>query len=478
MNDTSLDHVNIGLFGIGLDTYWPQFPGLRERLLGYQARIADRLAGLGGVAVVDAGLVDSPDAARRAGRQLREQSCEVVFLFISTYALSSTVLPAVQALGRPVVVLNLQPTAAMDYAAINALGDRGAMTGEWLANCQACSVPEVANVFRRSGLPFHVVTGHLEEDAAWAAIADWVTAARVRAGLAASRIGLLGRYYGGMLDVYSDTTRLAARFGCHHEILEMDEVVDLRRHASAAAIADARHRLERTFRIDPACDPAEVDRAARTAAALSALVARHRLGALAYYHEGVAGDPGQDVVTSLIPGMSLLTAEGVPCAGEYEVKNVHAMKIMDLAGAGGSFSEFYGLDLTDDVVLLGHDGPGHPAISQDQVALVPLPLYHGKPGKGLSIQMQVRHGPATTLAVVQGPTDQDELLIAEGEAVPGPTLAIGNTNSRYRFPCGARNFIDRWSARGPSHHCAIGTGRHGAWLSRLALLSGLGCTRI
>lgn len=470
-------NTTVGLFGIGLDTYWPQFPGLREQLLGYQARIAERLAGYG-VTVADAGLVDSPDAARQAGQRLREQSCEVVFLFISTYALSSTVLPVVLACDRPVVVLNLQPTAAMDYAAINALGDRGAMTGAWLGNCQACSVPEVANVFRRSGRPFRVVTGHLEEDAAWEAIAAWVTAAKVRAGLAASRIGLLGRYYGGMLDVYSDTTRLASRFGCHHEVLEMDEVVDLRRNAGAAAIADARHRLERTFRIDPSCEPAEVDRAARTAAALSALVERHRLGALAYYHEGVPGDAGQDVVTSLIPGMTLLTAEGVPCAGEYEVKNVHAMKILDLAKAGGSFSEFYGLDLTDDVVLLGHDGPGHPAISQDGVTLVPLPLYHGKPGKGLSIQMQVRHGPATALAVVQGPADQDELLIAEGAAVAGPTLAIGNTNSRYRFPGGARSFIDRWSARGPSHHCAIATGHHGPWLNRLAELCGLGFTRV
>jgi L-arabinose isomerase len=376
------------------------------------------------------------------------------------------------------VVLNLQPTPAMDYAAINALGDRGAMTGAWLANCQACSVPEVANVFRRSGLPFQVVTGHLDEACAWTAIDSWVTAARVRSQLAATRVGMLGRYYGGMLDVYSDITRLAARFGCHHEMLEMDEVVALRRDLSAAAVADARHRLETTFRIDPSCEPMEVDRAARTAAALSALVERHRLGALCYYHEGVTGDPGQDVVTSLIPGLTLLTAEGIPCAGEYEAKNVIAMKILDLAKTGGSFSEFYGLDLTDDVVLLGHDGPGHPRIAQEQVSLVPLPLYHGKPGKGLSIQMRVRHGAATALAVVQGPADQDELLVAEGEAVAGPTLAIGNTNSRYRFPCGARNFIDRWSARGPSHHCAIATGHQGAWLRRLADLTGLGYTSI
>ena len=469
-------NATIGLFGIGLDTYWPQFAGLKERLEGYQQRIATRLGNLG-TTVVDAGMVDSPDAARRAGARLRASSCDLVFIYISTYALSSTVLPVVQAIGRPVVILNLQPTPAMDYAAINSLSDRGAMTRAWLANCQACSVPEVANVFRRCGLPFHCVTGHLEEACAWDAIGSWVTAARVRAGMAATRFGLLGRYYGGMLDVYSDITRLAGTFGCHHELLEMDEVVDLRQRASAGEVADARTALQRTFRIDPACGQHELDRAARTAAALSALVAKHRLGGLCYYHEGLAGDAGQDVVTSLIPGMTLLTANGVPCAGEYEVKNVHAMKILDLAGAGGSFSEFYGLDLSDDVVLLGHDGPGHPVISQEQVALVPLPLYHGKPGRGLSIQMAVRHGPATALAVVQGPTDS-ELLIAEGESVSGPTLAIGNTNSRYRFGCPSRDFIERWSSRGPSHHLAIGTGRQGGWLARLASLTGMGCTRI
>ncbi len=27
--------LRIGLFGIGLDTYWPQFAGLEERLKGY-----------------------------------------------------------------------------------------------------------------------------------------------------------------------------------------------------------------------------------------------------------------------------------------------------------------------------------------------------------------------------------------------------------------------------------------------------------
>jgi len=467
--------MKAGLFSIGLDTYWAQFDGLLDNLNGYHNQILDRVGAMG-MEVVDAGMVDNEAKAGAAAEQFKKEDVEIIFLFISTYALSSTVLPVVQKAKVPVVMLNLQPVAQLDYKSFNALGDRGKMTGVWLEHCQSCSVPELACVFNRSGIDYHVVTGYLQEEAAWDEIQDWVEAAKVVAGMRENRVGLLGHYYGGMLDVYSDLTQQSAVFGNHFQQLEMCELFELRNSVTAEEISAKIAEFNEKFEVAAECEPSEIERAAQTSVALDKLIAKHNLGSMAYYYEGVG--EYENMVTSVIAGNTLLTGRNIPVAGEYEVKNVQAMKIMDLLGVGGSFSEFYLSDFVDDVVYLGHDGPAHFAIAEGRVALVPLSVYHGKPGKGLSIQMTVKHGPVTILSVVQTGDGSIVLQVAEGESVPGPVLQIGNTNSRYKFSIGAKGFMNNWSAGGPAHHCAIGTGHIANKIEKVAALLGIEINKV
>src|SRR6266436_1805108 len=432
--------LKVGVFGIGLDAYWSQFEGLETRLRGYTESVA-RQIGTPGVSVVNLGLIDTPEKALGAGHEFRQADVDLIFLYVSTYALSSTVLPVVRRARVPVILLNLSPAAAIDYKSFNQIGDRTKMTGEWLAYCQACPVPEIANVFRRCHIPFFQVTGVLDNDPlAWDEISAWIEAGRVAHTMEHNRLGVMGHYYGGMLDIYSDITQQCAYFGGHIEMLEVDELADLRRKVSSQEISDRVQVFQDSFDVQPDCPPVELERAARTSVAMDRLVEVHKLGSLAYYYKGMENSENEDTISSIILGNSLLTARGIPVAGEYEIKNAQAMKIMDAFGAGGSFTEYYAMDYDDDIVLMGHDGPGHIAIAQGKTKVRPLSVYHGKVGSGLSVEMSIKHGPVTLLSVVQTANGKLKLLIAEAISEPGPILEIGNTNSRYRFSMGARAF--------------------------------------
>jgi L-arabinose isomerase len=466
-----VNEPRVGVFGIGLAAYWPQFDGLRERLEAYQRGIETRLRERG-AAVVSAGLVDTPQTAREAGAALR--GVDLLFVYTATYATSSQVLPVVQAAGAPVVVLNLQPARTLDY--------EGMTTGEWLANCSACCVPEIAGALTRARIPYRTVTGTLlDGDAAWAVLGEWLDAASAVRSLRSARIGFLGHTYPGMLDMYSDFTQVHAQTGAHVEVLEIDDLVARVQSADDNAVARKGDEIRATFDLadagaDPiaaAITPEVFDWSARVAVGLDRLVEDFELDGLTYYYRGVDGNAAEQVTAGMIVGNSLLTARGVPAAGEGDLKTNIAMLLMDRLGAGGSYTEFYALDLDERFILMGHDGPGHLGIAQGRPVARALKLYHGKSGAGLSIEMKVRPGPVTILCVTQTADGRLKLIAAEGESVVGSTFRIGNTNSRIAFGSDPAAFFDAWCSEGPTHHVALGVGHQLARLGKVADLLGL-----
>jgi L-arabinose isomerase len=468
--DKRFQSLNVGLMGLGLEAYWAQFAGLEKRLLGYISSVEKKTTGPKRT-IHNLGLIDTPQKATDAAHACRQKDIDILLVYVTTYALSSTILPVIQRAKVPVLLLNLQPASAIDYESFNQMDDRTAMTGEWLAFCSACPMPEIANVLRRLDIPFHQVTGMLHNDpACWAEVEQWLRAAEVVHALAHSRLGLMGHYYSGMLDIATDLVQVSGRFGIHIEMLEVDELTGYRRAVAEDAVAEKVTAFREYFAVSEDCTAAELARAAKTSVALDRLVEANGLDMLAYYYKGSGVPENEDTLSSIILGTSLLTGNGVAVAGEYEVKNVIAMKIMDLLGAGGSFTEYYAMDFDADLVLMGHDGPSHTAIAQDRIKVRPLRVYHGKVGSGLSVEMSVKHGPVTLLSIVEDRARGFMLLIAEGESVAGAVLEIGNTNSRYRFPLGARRFVQTWNAHGPAHHCAIGIGHIADQLEKVACL--------
>jgi L-arabinose isomerase len=470
--------LRVGLAGVGLEAYWSQFDGLEQRLTGYVDEVGALLAA-DSREIVSLGLIDTPEKALDAGHRCRREEVEILLVYVTTYALSATVLPLIKQAKVPVILLNLQPEAALDYREFNAMRNRSAMTGEWLAYCSACPVPEIANVLRRLGIAFFQVTGMLHNDpTCWQELEGWLRAAEVVHALAHSRLGLMGHYYGGMLDIATDLVQVSGRFDLHLEMIEVDELSALRREVSDESVDQKVQAFREFFSVGEDCVDAELTRAAKTSVALDRLVESKDLDLMAYYHKGSGVAENEETMSSIILGTSMLTGRDVPVAGEYEVKNAIAMKIMDVLGVGGSFTEYYAMDFAEDLVLMGHDGPGHAGIAQRKIEVKPLTVYHGKVGAGLSVEMSVKHGPVTLLSVVEDAACGFMLLIAQGESVAGPILEIGNTNSRYRFSLGARGFVETWNSHGPAHHCAIGIGHVAKELQKVASLLGLKAVQV
>lgn len=449
----------IGVFGCGCWFYWDQFPGLKERLIDHQRYFEDRLRE-NGVEVVSGDLVDTPKMAVQTGDMFKHEDIDFLMCYMSTYAMSSTVLPVVQRADAPVVMISLQPTKAMDYV--------NGTTFMQLEHDNQTSLPEVCCALRRANIEIPgMVVGTLHDDEeAWRQVFDWCKVARAYATVRNAHIGMMGHVYEGMLDMNSDPTMFDGFFGMHCEHLELDDL-----HACVAQVTEEEieHKLEEIHALfdfpepgaDPIAGPAEpedVRWAAKAACGLDRLFDSFDLTGLAYYYRGLDGNANERLAASLIVGNSILTGQGYPVAGELDLKNCIAMLIVDRLEAGGSFAELHPCDFENDIVLVGHDGPHHIAVAEGRPVLRGLALYHGKRGSGVSVEFQLKTGPITCVGLTQTYDGRFKFVVAEGESLPGPIPPTGNTNTRCRFPQGVRKFIEDWSLEGPTHHFALGVG--------------------
>lgn len=453
--------ARIGTFAVGLDVYWPQFPGLLDDLLGWHRDFIGQVRAHQ-VEVIDFGMVDNAAAAQATLPKLKAADLDLLFVDMVTYATSATFAVIARALEIPIVLVALQPRRCMDYDRAN--------TYMQLCNDNICAIPEFCNAMVRMGKKVpKTVIGTLHEDPRAATeIARWVRVARVLHDLTRARIGHFGHPLEAMYDMHTDQTALTRSFGLHVVQTEIDDLARLERGVTEAEIAAKSRDILAMFDApSPEHDPhtqklteADLRNAAKGAVALDRFIAEAKLDGLAYYYKGENGGETQRLASSLIVGNSLLCAAGFPMCGESDLKTCVAMMIMDRLEIGGSFAEFHPVDFERDSVLVGHDGPHHLHIADGKPVIRSLKQYHGKPGSGASVEFQIKAGPITMLGLTSQADGSFKFVIAEGESRRGKIPATGNTNTHGHFGSCVRTFLSRWFAEGPTHHFALGIGHH------------------
>ena len=402
--------------------------------------------------VVDVGFISDAEDGARAAEQLRVAGCDLIVGFLTTYMTASMLVPIAQRSGAPVLLINLQPTEAMDHATFD--------TGQWLAYCGACPLPEMANTFLRLGVPFRSVSG----------------LPRGRAGLGQDRPLDQGgrrarrpahrpaRADGAPLPRACSTCRPTSRWSpptsaATWRSLEFD---DLRVRVSAVTDAQVDERMalaREVFELDDTVQDEDFRWAAQVSVGLDRLAADFGLDSLAYYHRGLEGeqherlgaghDPGRLAADrARHPGVRRVRAAYL--AGDADRRPARRRRVLHRT-AGAELPRRRGRD--------GPRRPGAPGASASAARCCAASAsITASAGWGVSVEFDVKHGPVTTFGIAQQRDGSFRFVASAGEVVPGPLLQIGNTTSRVDFGCDPGEWVDAWSATGISHHWALGVG--------------------
>lgn len=460
--------VRIGVFGIGYDVYWEQFPGLLEELLLKKDEFLKKLPS--DATVIDFGMIDNTGKAYSTVKEMQKADLDLLFCDMLTYGTSGTFGVIARTLDIPIVLVALQPLKAMDY--------NKACTHMQLANDDICALPEFTGVAARMGkrIP-DVIIGTLHDDPqAESEIDEYCRIAKVLHDLKSAQLGHIGHPLNAMLDMHTDPTMLTSCFGSHVVECEANELMEYYDQVTDDEISRKETQILDFFDTpDPVSDPismklqnGDLRMAARVSVALEQFVKGRQLDGLAYYYDGPVGSELRRVMSNLIVGNSLLTAEHIPMCGESDLKTLIALMIMDRLGIGGSFAEFHPVDFNEGFVLVGHDGPHNISIAEGKPVLRSLKKYHGKPGNGAGVEFKIKEGPITILSINSTYDGKFKFVIAEGESVSGPIPPTGNTNTRGFFKPDVRTFLKCWVSEGPTHHFALGIGHHAATIKKIA----------
>ncbi len=471
---TKKETSRIGVFGVGYDKYWGQFPGLLEELMEKQKVIIDKIPDKD-AEIIDFGMIDNPQKAYRIVNELQAANLDLIFCNMLTYATSGTFGIIIKTIQVPIVMVALQPRKALDYSR--------ASTYMQLANDDICAMPEFAAAAVRMGKKVpDMIIGSLHDDPeAEVQLDEYCRIAKVLHSLKNSNLGHLGHPLNAMLDMHTDATMLTSFFGSHITECEANEIVSCFDKVTEEEVQAASEIILGFFDTpDPVSDPISMKLkdedlwiAAKVSVALQRFVEEKGLDGLAYYYDGPDNSIERMVMSNLIVGNSLLTSNGFPMCGESDLKTLIALLIMNRLGIGGSFAEFHPVDFNEGFVLVGHDGPHNIAIAEGQPVLRSLKKYHGKPGYGAGVEFKIKEGPITMLSINSTYNGRFKFIIAEGESVTGPIPPTGNTNTRGFFRPDIKTFLTRWISEGPTHHFALGIGHHASSLAKIARYLGV-----
>jgi L-arabinose isomerase len=421
-----------------------------------------------GADVLSPGLVESPEDADRANRELRSTELDLLICIEVAYIQGSVVMRAIRDVTAPILVWNAQTESALPAA-----GNFDFL----MTNNGSAGVPDMTNALLRTGRPFEMVTGVLGDERVESALAQHLRAAASVGALRRARIGVVGHEYQFMADIQIDRLQLLRRLGPLAVPIEPDEWATDAASQPHDAVEQVAMAMTRRYR-DDGVAPGMLERVARSALALDSIVTRYSLDALAVLEQAVLPYDQIGVIPSLAE--SLLMAGGLPVAAELDLGTATAMVAIKAIAGHCTFLESSFLDFTNDCMYLTHDGLGNPDLADPgTLRLTDGIYYRGVNGMGPAAEYVYRPGPVTLLSVASVSPGDWRMIVAEGDAEPCPPRPVAAPQMLWRFSGGTiGEYFDRYCKAGGIHHFAGAYGKYAAAIEQAARYMGISVARL
>lgn len=445
-----------------LEDQWNKTGHMRPEARSATWKLAEVLKKFG--EVVCPGFVETEEDALNAANLFRSERVNLVVFAELAYTKGLIPIRALLPLDVPILIWNTQFIRTLpDDADFDLIMMNSGMAG----------IPEIAGALVRTGKPFAVVTGHIEDSSMLSSLGEYIAASKILGFLRSAKIGVIGHPFEGMTDLMVDQLSLRQNLGVVVWPIEHEEVAIVADEISISEVAALIDEERLKYGIVDVPEPA-LEKSIRVALALEKIVARHSVDAVALFDQIWLPDSRIGVIPSY--GTSRMVAKGVPFTCEADVPQAVAMLILQHIAGHSTFLENYVMDFERDAMVLSHDGHGNPALAESPKAVsMKLSIYYeGVNGFGASFEYAYRPGPVTLLCVAPARDGKWRFIVAEGESLPIKPRPVVAPQMLFKYSRGDVNdFASRWCLAGPSHHHAAAYGNLSGVITKLGAFLGV-----
>jgi L-arabinose isomerase len=451
--------TRIGLLPLYLELYDEVRPEARPEMEGFAERVAETLDGIGLDVVSTPVLTTRLQIDEEVRKLVDDDRLDALATVHLAYSPSLEAADALVRSDRPLLLLDTTPSPSFGEDADQEMMFR---------NHGIHGVQDLSCTLTRRERPYLLSVGHIEDSVFHDDVALNARAMRAGRALSTMRVMMIGETFEGMGDFAVDPEVLGSRLGIYVHRVSVSQVAQV-----------AREVTEEELDEETACDTGDCDcsliepevlrRTNRVGLAVRKMMEEEDAGAMTFNFASFTGSTGIETVPFLEASKAMARGQGY--AGENDPLTAGLVGALAQAGCELTFTEMFCPDWEGGTIFMSHMGECGLGVSEAGGTLVEKHYEFSDVANPAIAVPKLRAGTATLVNLAPGAGGSFKLITAQVEVLDrGPVEGFSEVPHYWIRPVDhdLRDFLQRYSEIGGTHHLALCLGDERELVRRMA----------